>query len=186
MDGLERNLRYLLWKEGVDRKNWPSKLAEWLGCPRQRAEDLLEGHEDVPTPKEMKALAHATGLALHDLSRNLLEKRNVDILAENIRFLINSLPHGQKKEFAAKLGVDVTTVSRWISGSQRPTKKKLAEIGKYFSIPSRVNLGSDELFLWTEPIGENQMKSWIAERIRQINGETLRDIFPALRRLLEK
>jgi transcriptional regulator with XRE-family HTH domain len=186
MDGLERNIRFLLWKKSGERKDWPSKLAEWLSCPRQRVEDLLEGHGDVLTPKEMKALAHETGLALHDLSRNLLEKHNVDILAENIRFLINGLPHGQKKEFAAKLGVDVTTVSRWIGGAQRPTKKKLEEIGKYFGLPPETELDSEAIFLWTEPISERQMKSWITETIQQTDGKMLREIFPALRRLLKQ
>ena len=186
MDGIERTIRYLLWKEGVERKGWPSRLAEWMGCPLRRAEDLLEGHGETLTPKEKKALVNAKGLSLEDLSGDLLEKQGVDILAENIRYLINGLPHGQKKEFAAKLGVDVTTVSRWIGGAQRPTKKKLEEIGKYFGLPPGTALDSDPIFLWTEPISESQMKNWIAEKIQQMEVKTLREIFPALRRLLKK
>jgi hypothetical protein len=42
MDRLARNIRYLLWKEGADRKDWSTKLAKWLGCPLQRAEGLLK------------------------------------------------------------------------------------------------------------------------------------------------
>jgi transcriptional regulator with XRE-family HTH domain len=186
MEKLARNIRYLLWKEGTERKDWPSKLAEWLGCPIQRAEDLLEGHGQPLTPKEMKALAHATDLAPQDISRNLLEEHGVEILSENIRHLIDGLPHGQKKEFAAKLGVDVTTVSRWIGGAQRPTKKKLEEIGKYFSLPPGIELDSEAIFLWTEPISESQMKSWITENIQKADGKTLREIYPALRRLLKR
>jgi len=186
MDGLKRNIRYLLWKEGTERKDWRSKLAEWLGCPLQRAEDLLEGEGGNLTPKEKKALEKATGLAPEDLSGNLLEKHGGDILVENIRHLIDGLPHGQKKEFAAKLGVDVTTVSRWIGGAQRPTKKKLEEIGKYFGLPPGTDLDSEAIFLWTEPISESQMKNWVTERIQQADGKTLREVFPALRRLLKK
>jgi len=186
MEGLTRNIRYLLWKEGVECKDWPSKLAEWVGCPLRQAEDLLEGHGEPLTLKEKKSLANVTILSIEDLSGNLLEKHDVDILAENIRHLINGLPHGKKKEFAAKLGVDVTTVSRWISGAQRPTKKKLEEIGKYFGLPPGTNLDSDAIFLWTEPISESQMKSWIADTIQRTDGKTLREIFPALRRLLKK
>ena len=186
MDELTRNIRFLLWKEGVERKDWPSKLAEWLGCSLQRADGLLEGNGEVLTPKENKALANATELAPEDLSENLLEKHGGDLLVENIRHLINGLAHGQKKEFAAKLGVDVTTVSRWISGAQRPTKKKLEEIGKYFGLPPGFNFDSEPIFLWTEPISESQMKSWLEDKIRQMDGETLREIFPALRKLLKK
>jgi len=186
MDGLMANIRYLLWKEGADRKDWPSKLAERLGCTLQRAEDLLEGEGEDLTLKEKKALEKATGLAPEDLSGDLLEKHDGDILVENIRHLINGLPHGQKKEFAAKLGVDVTTVSRWIGGAQRPTKRKLEEIGKYFGLPPGTDLDSEAIFLWTEPVSEVQMKSWLMEQIQQIDGKTLREVFPALRRLLKK
>jgi len=186
MDGLMANIRYLLWKEGADRKDWPSKLAERLGCTLQRAEDLLEGEGEDLTLKEKRALEKATGLAPEDLSGDLLERHDGDILVENIRHLINGLPHGQKKEFAAKLGVDVTTVSRWIGGAQRPTKRKLEEIGKYFGLPPGTDLDSEAIFLWTEPVSEVQMKSWLMEQIQQIDGKTLREVFPALRRLLKK
>jgi transcriptional regulator with XRE-family HTH domain len=186
MEGVGRNIRYLLWKEGVEGKDWPSKLAEWVGCPLQRAEDLLEGYGELLTLKEKKSLVNATRLSLEDISGNLLEKQSVDILTENIRHLINGLPHGQKKEFAAKLGVDVTTVSRWISGAQRPTKKKLGEIGKYFGLSPGTNLDSDAIFLLTEPINESQMKSWIMERIEHLDQKTLREIFPAMVRLFKK
>jgi transcriptional regulator with XRE-family HTH domain len=186
MEGIGKNIRYLLWKGGVERKDWPSKLAEWLGCPLRRAGDLLESHDEPLTLKEKKALESATRLSIENHSGNLLEKNDVDILAENIRHLIDSLPHGQKKEFAAKLGVDVTTVSRWIGGAQRPTKKKLEEIGKYFGLPPGTDLDSEAIFLWTEPVSESQMKNWIMERIQQADGKTLREIFPALRRMLKK
>ena len=186
MDELMRNIRYLLWKEGTERKDWRSKLAEWLRCPLQRAEDLLEGEGGNLTPKEKKALEKATGLAPEDLSGNLLEKHGGDILVENIRHLIDGLPHGQKKEFAAKLGVDVTTVSRWIGGAQRPTKNKLEEIGKYFGLPPGIDLDSEAIFLWADPVSETQMISWLMEQIQQIDGKTLREVFPALRRLLKR
>ena len=187
MDELNmRNIRYLLWKEGTDRKDWPSKLAEWIGCSLRRAADLLEGEGEGLTSKEKKALEKATGLAPEELSGDLLEKYDGDVLVENIRHLINGLPHGQKKEFAAKLGVDVTTVSRWIGGAQRPTKKKLEEIGKYFGLPPGTDLHSEAIFLWTDPVSETQMKSWLMEQIQHIDGKTLREVFPALRRLLKK
>jgi len=186
MDRLKRNISYLLWKEGADRKDWPSKLAEWLGCPLQRAEDLLKGEGEDLTSKEKRALEKATGLAPEGLSGDLLEKHGEDILVENIRHLIDGLPHGQKKEFAAKLGVDVTTVSRWVGGAQRPTKKKLEEIGKYFGLPPGTDLHSEVIFLWTDPVSETQMKSWLMEQIQHIDGKTLREVFPALRRLLKK
>jgi len=186
MEGTGKNIRYLLWKGGVERKDWPSKSAEWLGCPLRRAGDLLEAHDEPLTLKEKKALASATRLSIEDLSGNLLEKHDVDILAENIRHLINGLPHGKKKEFAASLGVDVTTVSRWLGGAQRPTRKKVEAIARYFGLPPGTDLDSEAIFLWTEPISDSQIKSWITENIQQMEGKMLREIFPVLRRLLRK
>lgn len=186
MDEFQKNIRYLLWKRGADHKDWQSKLAEWLGCSLERAEELLEGNGEALTSKEKKALEKESRFAPEELSGDLLNKLGEDILVENIRHLINGLPHGKKKEFAAKLGVDVTTVSRWIAGAQRPTKKKVEEIGRYFGLPRGTNLDSDAIFLWDEPISESQMKSWIAEQIQHVDGKTLREVFPALRRLLKK
>ena len=145
----------------------------------------MEGQGEDLTPKEKKVLEKAMGFASEELSGDLLEKHDREVLVENIRYLIDGLPHGQKKEFAAKLGVDVTTVSRWIAGAQRPTKKKLEEIGKYFGLPPGTNLYSEPIFLWTEPISESQMKSWITENIQKADEKTLREVFPALRRLLK-
>lgn len=186
MERLKGNIRYLLWKGGAERKEWPSRLTGWLGCPVPRAEELLEDKGGELTAKEKKALANVTGLAQEDLSADLLEKQGVNILVENIRHLLNGLPHGRKKEFAASVRVDVTTVSRWLGGAQRPTKKKLEEIGRYFGLPSDINFESEPIFLWTEPISESQMKSWIIDTIQQVDEKTLREIFPALRRLLKK
>ena len=156
------------------------------GCPLQRAEDLLEGEGKDLTSKEKKVLEKATGLAPEALSGDLLEKHDGDVLVENIRYLIDGLPHGQKKEFAAKQGVDVTTVSRWIGGAQRPTKTKLGRIVRYFSTPSGTDLAVDPIFLSMEPVNESQMKERLHESIDRLDAETLRTIYPALARLLKK
>lgn len=186
MERVGRNIRYLLWRKGVDRDEWQTKLSEGLGCSSERAGELLEGHGAGLTPREKQALAKAIGPESIDLVADLIGKHGVDVLAENIRYLLNGLPHGQKKEFAATMGVDVTTVSRWISGDQRPSKKKLVAIGKYFGLPAEIELDSEAIFLWTEPITDEHIKNWITLKIRQVNGKTLRDIFPALRRLLKE
>ena len=172
MDGVAKNIRYLLWKEGEERKNWETRLSVWLGCSLERA-------------KEREVLAQQTGLKIGELSGDLLAVHGVDVLTENIRHLIDTLPHGQKKKFAAKLGIDVTTVSRWLNGAQRPTRTKLKQICNYFGLPPETNLETEAVFLWTGPVGERQMKGWITERVEQLDGKTLREIFPALRKLLK-
>ena len=185
MDGAAKNISYLLWKEGEERKNWETRLSVWLGCSLERAVDLLEGDGEALTAKEGEILAQKTGIKIGELSGDLLAVHGVDVLTENIRHLIDTLPHGQKKKFAAKLGIDVTTVSRWLNGAQRPTRTKLKQICNYFGLPPESNMEAEAVFLWTGPIGERQMKDWISERVEQLDGKTLREIFPALRKLLK-
>ena len=183
MDGVTRNIRYLLWKEGEERRNWKTRLSVWLGCSPERAADLLEGDGEALTAKEGEILAQKTGLKIGELSGNLLAVHGVDVLTENIRHLIDTLPHGQKKKFAAKLGIDVTTVSRWLNGAQRPTKTKLKQICNYFGLPPDTDLEAEDVFLWTRPIGESQIKNWISEKVAQLDGKTLREMYPTLKRL---
>ena len=152
-----------------------------------RAEELLEGYGVTVslTAKEKKMLAASTGLKPEDLSADLLRKNAINVFAENIRHLAGTLPHGVKKEFAAKVGVDATTVSRWIGGAQRPGKKKLNEICRYFGLPAGTDLDADAIFLGLDPVSEAQVRSWIFEKIEQMDGKTMKEIYPALKRLLK-
>ena len=46
------NLRYLLWHEGIELKDWPMQLAAWADCDRQRAKELLRGAELLPSEQQ--------------------------------------------------------------------------------------------------------------------------------------
>lgn len=185
MNKVTRNIRYLLWKQGEERGSWEAKLSSWLGCTLERAIALLDGECKPLAAKEGELLSRLAGLKPGELSGDIPADQEVDILTENIRFLISTLPHGEKKKFAEKLGIDVTTVSRWTRGTQRPTKKKSKQISNYFGLPPDTDLEVEEVFLWTEPIGESQIKSWISERVAQLDGKTLREMYPALKRLFK-
>ncbi len=184
---LRTNLRFLLWRERIGRNDWAHTLANWIGCPETSAEEFLGGHGPAfsLTSREKKAIAAKIGIQPEDLSKDLLEKNSVNVLAENIRHLVGTLPHGQKKQFASTLGVDATTISRWINRGQRPTRKKMDDICQYFGLPAGTNLETEPIFLRLDPISESQMRSWISEKINQLDGKTLREIFPALKRLMK-
>ncbi len=187
MADLTRNVRFLLWREGVAREKWWSKLAEWLGCPETRAAEILEGYvgPSTLTSKEKKSLAAATGMQSDELSADLVRKNAVNVFAENVRFLIGTLPHGAKKEFAAKVGVDATTVSRWIGSAQRPGKKKINELCRFFGLPAGTNLDTEPIFLGLDPVSESQIRNWVSDKVKQMDGKMLREIYPALKRLLK-
>jgi len=186
VESLTLNIRYLLWREGVRRDEWAAKLADLLGCDIRRAQEILSGGVDLQ-PKEISAMAKAYKVGVNDMrTLNLLSKEKVDVLTANIRHLIDGLAHGQRKHFAAELGVDVTTVSRWSTAVQRPTKTKLGRIRDYFGLPIAMDLEGDPIFLSLDPVTGSEMKSWLHEQIEGLEADTLRNLFPALQRLLKR
>lgn len=185
MGMLGRNIRYLLWREGIPKRDWLTRVAEWVGLDPDQAEKLLGGKNDDSGPSGVEAIAKEAKVRVQDLlQKDLLATGGVDILTENIRYLIEGLPHGFKKEFAATLEVDVTTVSRWRNGGQRPTRTKLGEIGKYFGIQPDIDLESDPVFLSIEPVSNIQYREWLHEKIDQLDDRTLTNLMPAFERLL--
>lgn len=186
VESLTLNIRYLLWREGVRRDEWAAKLADLLGCDIRRAQEILSGGVDLQ-PKEISAMAKAYKVGVNDLrTLNLLSKEKVDVLIANIRHLIDGLAHGQRRQFATELGVDVTTVSRWSTAAQRPTKTKLGRIRDYFGLPVATDLEGDPIFLSLDPVTGSEMRSWLHEQIEGLDADTLRNLFPALQRLLKR
>lgn len=185
MPDLCLNVRFLLWKKGVARAGWVSKLEALLGWTEDAAERFLTGETGALGDKDLKALARFGGVAESDLtSKDLLAAAKLDLFHENISFLIDLLPHGEKKRFAETLGVDATTISRWKNGAQHPTKRKLIVVLRYFGLPDGTDLATLPVFLIPTPIGTAEMRSWLHERIEQLSAEVLRGLFPALGKLL--
>ncbi len=179
------NIRFLLWREGVRRDDWGTKLANLLGCDIRRAQEILSGATD-PESQEVALIAKAYKVAANKLrTQSLVSEEKVDVLSANIRHLIEGLAHGQRRQFAGQLGVDVTTVSRWSTSAQRPTKTKLMRICDYFGLPVTTNLQSDPVFLSVDPVTGSEMKGWLHEQIDGLETDTLRNLFPALQRLLK-
>jgi len=183
VESLTLNIRFLLWREGVKRDEWIAKLADLLGCDINRAQGILGGAAD-PESQEVALIAKPYKVGVNKLrTQSLVAEEKVDVLSANIRHLIDGLVHGQRRQFAAALGVDVTTVSRWSTAAQRPTKTKLMRICDYFGLPVATNLETDPLFLSLEPVTGREMKGWLHEQIDGLDADTLRNLFPALQRL---
>lgn len=186
MPDLCLNVRFLLWKKGVARAEWAHKLTALLGWSEETTEAFLTTESSTLSDKELKTLSRFGGVADGDLAtKDLLATANLDLFHENLSFLIDLLPHGEKKRFAEKLGVDATTISRWKNGAQKPTKRKLTAILRYFGLPDWTDLAVEPVFLSAGPIGTSEMRDWLHVRIRNIDGEVLRGLFPAFARLLK-
>ena len=187
MPDLCLNVRYLLWKKGVARAVWHSRLATLLGWAEDAAEIFLTGESGTLGDKELKSLARFGGVAEGDLTtKDLLAVANLDLFHENISFLIDLLPHGEKKRFAEKLGVDATTISRWKNGAQKPTKRKQTAILRYFGLPNETDLASAAVFLSSGPVGTAELRKWLHGQIERLDGDLLLGLYPAFTRLLRR
>jgi len=177
-----RNLRYLLWKNDVDRQQWPDQLAAWARCSRHRATELLE--DGAMTSIEQRTISEALDLPEETIqfSDLLGEDNKVNVLDENVRYLLGDLHHGEKKRLATAIGVDETTISRWTHRGQVPRTKHVEALGQYFDLS--VDLRVEPVFLWTDPVTDRQRRRWLRERIDDIQPERLRELFKALERLL--
>lgn len=142
---------------------------------------LLTG--EPPSHAEMVEVANACHCSIEDIAYgDPLD--GVNVLAENIRFLVDSLPHGGQRELANAIEIDETTVSRWKTGAVRPTKARQDRLREYFQLPTGTDLTSDPLFLTLDPVGGFAKRAWVLKRVGEIEVRELEGLFPALWKLL--
>jgi transcriptional regulator with XRE-family HTH domain len=181
------NTRYLLWSRQIARAEWQT----WLTIRTSLPSDLLRRlvRDTLPdadlSSDYLRSIAEALDMDEENLRFADLPRDRCHVLAENLRFLFQSLGHGGKKVLAGKLGIDPTTVSRWLSGSYEPQPASLRQLVSEFGLPSETDLLEDPIFLSVEPISEKERRQWLNAQINELPPEELKDLFPALRRLLE-
>lgn len=172
------NMRYLLWRERVQHEHWVSQLATWAGVERLRAEALLHGAE--AEPEEVQHLARALDISEESLvSERLLTTYGVNVLQANLRYLIDRIDHGQKKQLASELGIHPATISRWYNGELHPRKAHQGAICHYFGLPRSIDLENEVLFLSMTPLLDR--KAWLHQQIDNLDSVKLDELFPALR-----
>jgi transcriptional regulator with XRE-family HTH domain len=189
MAHVAENLRYLLWREGVPREKWHIQLAEWLGSSLERAKNVLTSGN--LRPDEQAKIAKLTGFSEEEVQfTRLLEgvrsrhaTNGVNILTENLRFLIAELDHGKRKQLAESIGVSPNSISRWASGRNKPTKAKLLALSRYFGLSDRINLETVAIFLNPAPVSIVARKQWLHDQIEAMEPGDLQALFPALKRL---
>lgn len=185
MNFSSKNLCYLLWKAGVQKEKWAITVASWVKCNEKRAWELLADASGI-SDRELRLICQVHGLAEEDFSYSyyLELDHSVNILHENIKWMLNSLARGGKKEIATKLNKDQVTLSRWLRGDQVPTAPTLEKLRNVFGIPPSIDLASNPLFLSPQPLLESEQKNWIHSRIDEISYKELQGLFPALQKLL--
>lgn len=181
-NGVDENVRYLLWSRPVERGRWEGTVANWAGCGVERARALLRG--EMPNPEEVAAISAASGVAEQELAYGrLVEKK--DILLENLRHLLGGVEHGAKARIALQIGVHPSTISAWLSGRQRPRGSQLERLARAMGLLDGEDLETRPLFLSLDPVAAEQRRVWMREQIDRLDDRTLAELFPALKRLLE-
>lgn len=184
---LRQNLRFLLWKDFREQRGeWVARLAGWLACDRARANEILNG--GAITHDEQSRLCDLLGIEPEDLqSSNLVATNNVDILKENVQYLLNNLGHGEALKLADAVQVTQPTISEWRNWKRRKCigKDHQHRLVQYFSLPQQTDMETEPLFLSTEPIGEKNKRGVLVKWINGMKAGDLERLFPALQKLLE-
>jgi transcriptional regulator with XRE-family HTH domain len=178
------NLRFLLWQQKTKREKWVVLLAEHLRCSEDRAWKLL--HSGRSTAPELDRAADYFEISQEELMfSRLIERKNLKVFDENLRFLLSELPKGQKGELAKAVGVHATTVSRWAAGINTPERDHLKKILSYFGLKPDTDLEKEPLFLSMDPVSDRSRREWLQRQIEKIDSNELSDLFPALKKLME-
>lgn len=179
------NVKYLLWSDkDLPREEWLSRLVEWTKSDPIRAKELIYGAE--PSSSEQKNIAEAVNRTESDLRHaRLLEEDGINLLRENVLYLLDNLEHGEQGKLAKSIGVDEDTITKWKSG-QGIRPKNLEALREYFRMPSDVDLKTKPIFLELTPFGDKRRREWLHNHIDQLEPDTLRDLFPSLVRQLRE
>lgn len=187
---VSQNIRFLLFKRGYAREQWvpwleshtslaPGKLAALVS---NRLDDSVIGEADL------QQLAKAFGLpgdAAEFRFADLLGESQLNVLAENLRYLLESCPRGGKKQLAEALKVTPTTVSRWLSKATGISSGQLNKLNQYFGLSAQTDLRSYPLFLDVEPAAVSQRRKWALAQLEGLPDDAFQSLYPALKRLLE-
>ncbi len=182
MNGFAKNFRFLLWERRVKKDQWAAQLAAWAGVTVERARRLLL--EGDANDEELQRIADATEMPAESLLGDLVEGRS--LFKDNVQALLKELGHGAHGELATFVGAQRSTVSRWLSGEFVPKDpERLRKVAEFFGLAPPEDLLEEPLFLDVLPRSDRQRRQWLAKRVESVDERTLRQLFPALHKLLE-
>jgi transcriptional regulator with XRE-family HTH domain len=184
------NVRFRLQQKQIPRDKWGDWLskrlpddANWLAkFVRGEIQDRHIGQEQLGRLSVLFGLGEdGEELRFQDFLPD-----DCNVLLENINYLVDGLEHGGKRTLASELGVDPTTVSRWLSGKIEPSGTTRSALASYFNLPPNTDLRTDPVFLSVEPISIYDQRQWVKQRLDSMCREEFAPLYPALRRMLEE
>ena len=179
-------MRYLASRVDPRPQTWAATVQKRTGIRPYRAERILRG---APIkPEEITIIADAFDTDIKELQSNpIYGHGDESVLRLNLRYLIDSLPHGEKKNLAKSIGVAEETVSKWTSqGSRGLHRKNLSRLLRHFGLDPELDLAKEPIFLSMGPVGAHLQKAWLLETIHEMPAREIGKIFPALQRIFRK
>ncbi len=164
---------------------WPKRVAAWLRWTEdtRRAEQLLTGTVS-PSEAEIAALADALRIDEQDLIfSRLAEANRQDFSRLNLARLLVTSDGQTKAQLAEALGIHQSTFSRWIDG-QKPDRRARRALREHFGLRSELDVLDEPIFLSYWPITHTERVHWVQSQARGLHPSQMRDLFPALAKLL--
>ena len=192
---IAENLKVLIWQSKSDAgQSYPEDIdyiAQRCQMYPGRFRDILLDKATVSMQEE-SALQHffanlgydAYAISYDFLYADVVDQFKQDLLDKNIRYLLSSLKHGQGKDFAEAMGVNITTVTRWKNGITKPDRYVLPQIARYYGFPDVNFLKSSFLFLDLLPASTQQKKDACINLICEMGREDFEALYPAIMKLL--
>tara|TARA_Y100001934_G_C12382677_1_gene793436 strand:- start:6481 stop:7053 length:573 start_codon:yes stop_codon:yes gene_type:complete len=184
---ISENIRWLLWSEDKKSNNWPSLINKKLKnkWSDEQVKSFLEGRKS-PTDPEIVQLAESFHIEESELrNSDMVRDSNTNVLLANLEYLINSMARGGKKLLALDLGINQTTISRWLNGKHPPQKPTLRQLVSYFGLSMGTDLEISPVFLTYRPLSFQDRRAWLHKEIDDLPINELNKLFPALKKLLD-
>jgi|GEM_PF-1083438 len=179
------NLRWILKLRGARPDDWAKEL---VGLTRKRigfsrAVTLLSGAE--PLPEEVNVLIDMTDFDREELITAPIYTREQSLLGQNIRHLVEAIPHGQGKEAAGKIGITEGQLSRWKKWKEerKPHRTNLRKLLKFHGMDPDIDLEEVPVFLSMEPLSGYAQKEWVSTKVNEMPASEVAKIYPALKKL---
>jgi len=171
-----------LYERDLHREKWTDWLSSQLQISTNESIQCLQ--KGVSDTNTQRMICEHFGLTLEELMFSELYHcdRN-DLLSRNVRMLLSSLKHGEHKEIAEKVNVDLTTISKWKRGV-RPREEHLVKIQHYFKLSTQLSLTLNHLYLELDPITSGGRKDHLLNLMNNASVEVIEKHYASLLILL--
>ena len=193
---LIQNLKMLLWlgnREHTDRSypDYIEQVSRSCSLPCADFVKILQGNR-IPSSQELSqinATMQNVGMDLSDIETRLLfpdlvKTAGAELMDLNIQYLLHSVAAGRIQSFADAIGVNASTVSRWLRKKTKPDSYARKQISEYFGFGSEEELVLSFLFLGLDPVTDAQKRMYCQKLIDEIDRDAFLKIYPALKKLL--